>query len=315
MPCWNEAVRRVFPVTSLPRLARRRSLAFGIALGLALASPAARSESLRYCDAPTAQHLASQAHFLNLAAAVSEALQQTGARIAVVSRDGLDLTMVDQRYSHAGFALRQPDGRWTVRQLYFSCDEGRPRIFDQGLAGFLAGTLRPDRGFVRVVLLPPSAAQRLAAAVTDDRLSLAMLHPIYSANAHAFSTAYQNCNQWVVEMMAAAWGGVADRAGAQAWLAQDGYQASRLDLPSLILRLLPLSPWLHLDDHPPQDLEQTRMRVSLPEGLEQWLLARYPQARVMELCNRGTQLVIRRGVDRLDEACNETEDDIVWQLP
>ena len=59
--------------------------------------------------------------------------------LALVSRSGLDLSRFNIRYSHAAIAWRSEQGQWAARQLYYACDEHRPRIYDQGLAGFATG--------------------------------------------------------------------------------------------------------------------------------------------------------------------------------
>ena len=111
---------------------------------------------------------------------------------------------------------------WSVRQLYFACDERRPRLFDQGLAGFVFGTDDPSVGYVSIVWLPRERAAALERAALDNARALRLLAADYSANAYPFSLRYQNCNQWVVELLAPAWGclddGEALRTRAQGWL-------------------------------------------------------------------------------------------------
>ena len=82
-------------------------------------------------------------------------LDQSGAQMALVSRSGLALQRLDQRYSHAGVSLKASDNTpWSVRQLYYACDEQRPRLFDQGMSGFVMGANDPDEGYLSIVLLP-----------------------------------------------------------------------------------------------------------------------------------------------------------------
>ncbi|MDP1086386.1 DUF2145 domain-containing protein, partial [Klebsiella pneumoniae] len=77
------------------------------------------------------------------------------------------------RYSHAGIALADGLGSpWAVRQLYYACSEGAPRLFDQGLAGFVAGNDDADLGYVSLVLLPPEVAAPVARATLDKGLAL-----------------------------------------------------------------------------------------------------------------------------------------------
>ena len=111
-------------------------------------------------------------------------------------------------------------GPWSARQLYYACDEQRPRIFDQGLAGFAMGTDDP-RGLrvdLRCRPMPPPRSN----ARRSTRRARCTAAADYSANAYPFSLRYQNGNQWVMEMLARAWGDLADgdelRARAQDWL-------------------------------------------------------------------------------------------------
>jgi hypothetical protein len=124
---------------------------------------------------------------------------------ALISRSGLDLSRFHIRYSHAAVARRDETGTWSARQLYYACDEARPRIYDQGLAGFVMGTDDPALGYISIVRLPAGAAQSLRYASLDTSRVQHLLATSYSANAYPFSTRYQNCNQWVVEMLAVAW--------------------------------------------------------------------------------------------------------------
>ncbi|MDT1899354.1 DUF2145 domain-containing protein, partial [Acinetobacter baumannii] len=78
---------------------------------------------------------------------------------------------------------------------------------------------------VSLLFLPEEDGAELERAARDKRLALALLAGKYSANAHAYSTTYQNCNQWVAELLAGAWGGVSGervREQAQDWLRAQG---------------------------------------------------------------------------------------------
>ncbi|MES2115634.1 MAG: DUF2145 domain-containing protein, partial [Pseudomonadota bacterium] len=97
---------------------------------------------------------------------------------------------------------------WSARQLYYACDESRPRIYDQGLAGFAMGTDDPALGYISLLRLPASATPPLQAALLDTPRVLHLLAGHYSANAYAYGLAYQNCNQWLVELLAVAWAGM-----------------------------------------------------------------------------------------------------------
>jgi hypothetical protein len=297
-----------------------RRLAVGVlaaVLGLAAATAAAGVPG--YCDPPRDLDAAQRDTLLRLAARAKQELERSGAAAALVSRSGLDLRRFDARYSHAGISLAA--GRpapWAVRQLYFDCDERRARLFDQGIAGFLTGHHEAGIGYVSIVLLPADAAQALARAALDDARALSLLGTRYSANAHPFSTRYQNCNQWVAELMGAAWGGLSDaepalRQNAQDWLREAGYRGSAMAAGPLATAWGALFvPWVRTDDHPPQALETGVFEVSMPASLEAFARARHPGAERVEMCHSQRRIVVRRGWKPLAEGCRpEAGDEVI----
>ena len=143
----------------------RRALWLALALCGCVAAGRASSASLRVCDRASPLTARQQDHLLRFAAMVKRELDDSGEAIALIARSGLDLQRFGIRYSHAGVSLKASDNTpWSVRQLYFACDEGRPRLFDQGLAGFLFGTDDPTIGYVSIVLLPRHEAAALDAS-------------------------------------------------------------------------------------------------------------------------------------------------------
>ena len=282
------------------------------------------SGSSEFCDDGPALSAAQNDRLLHFAAIVREQLEQhrqdQAPPLALVSRSGLDLSLLGQRYSHSGWVqITAPEpevaGVWEVRQLYYACQDQGPRLFDQGLSSFVKGTHDPDLGFVSLVWLPPEASAALAPQVADKASALALLGNQYSANAYPFSERYQNCNQWTLEMLATVEGPVPNRAQAQAWLRARDYHPTEIQLhwPPL-LWLSQLSPWLHSDDHPDSDLDQSQFSVSLPESLESFVRQLWPQAQRMELCHHLTQIVIHVGWTPLSEGCQAGPGDTTLDL-
>src|SRR6185295_18262070 len=116
--------------------------------------------SSAFCDRTQALTAAQQDRALRFAAAVRDELDAAdNGGAALISRSGLDLSRFRIRYSHAAIAWRAENGAWSARQLYYACDEGRPRIYDQGVAGFALGTDDPALGYVSIVWLPDDAAR------------------------------------------------------------------------------------------------------------------------------------------------------------
>ena len=281
---------------------------------------ACQAAALRFCDRPAALSAGQQDTLFRFGAIVKEALDASGQGVALIARSGLDLSRFGMRYSHAGFSLQaSPNSPWSVRQLYYACDEQKPRIYDQGLAGFLLGSDAPDIGYLSIVFVPAEAAAELERAALDDRQALALLGPAYSANAYPFSLRYQNCNQWVMELLAAARGHLGDadnlRAESQRWLKETGYLPTLFEVNSRPLMWLgAFIPWLHGDDHSPEDIANSVYRVSMPASIEAFVRATVPGATRMEFCHTERQVVIRRGWEPIAEGCEPGPDDTVIAL-
>jgi hypothetical protein len=284
----------------------------------------AQAASLPLCAGPVALSPAQQDRLFRFGALIKAELESSGQTLAVISRSGLDLSRFGLRYSHAGLSLKASDNTpWSVRQLYYACDEGRPRIYDQGISGFVLGTDEPAEGYVSLVFLPPERARALERTALDRQQALQVLNARYSANAYPYSLQYQNCNQWVMEVLALAWGEVAaeadqparTRSEAQAWLQAQGYAPSVMDVGWRPLMWLGnLLPWLHSDDHPDADLARAIYRVSMPASIEGFVRAQAPEATRVELCHNDTRMVIRRGWKAIEPGCQAGPDDTVIAL-
>jgi hypothetical protein len=298
----------------------RQALISGLRTGLrtallaaVLVGGGAHAASFRACDPPDTLDAGQKDRLFRFGAAIKAELDKSGRRLALVARSGTDLSRFGVRYSHAGFSLRaSPDTPWAVRQLYYACDEKQPRIFDQGMLAFVLGMNEPTLGYVSVLLLPEPDGAEIEQAALDKRLALQLLGATYSANAYPFSLRYQNCNQWVVEVLAAARGRLqaADtppeslRERAQAWLKTQGYEPSVIDVGWRPLMWGPaFVPWLHNDDHPEEDQMQKLYRVSMPASIEGFLQAQVPGATRLEFCHNERHVVVRRGGTPIADGC------------
>lgn len=278
---------------------------------------ACQAGALQYCDHQAALNAEQKDRLFRFGAIIKTELESSGAQVALVARSGLDLSRFGLRYSHAGFSLKaSANTPWSVRQLYYACDERRPRIFDQGLSGFLLGTDDPSIGYVSVVFMPAPEAGELERAALANGRALQLLNSTYSANAYAWGLQYQNCNQWVVEMLATAWGAIADtnqaRAQAQHWLAEHSYAPSRVEVGNRALMWAgAFVPWLHNDDHPSDDIEQMVYRVSMPASIEGFVHASLPEASRIEFCHTERYVVVHRGWEPIAEGCAPGAQDTV----
>ena len=297
----------------------RPLLAAALTIG---AAGAARADALRLCEDPAPLSAAQQDRFLRFAGVVKDTLEQSGERVALISRSGLDLSRFDTLYSHAGISARaNRNAPWSVRQLYYACDEHKPRIFDQGVVGFLYGADELSAARASVVFLPGPAGDALERAALDDRRVLRLLGATYSANAYPFAQRYQNCNQWVMELLATAWGdtdaGADDadaRAAAQRWLQAQAYVPTRFEVNPLLSWAAVLVPWLHHDDHPAEAIAQASFQVSMPASIEAFVRARVPGATRIEFCRTERQVVVRHGWQPLAFGCRPVAGDTVVPL-
>jgi hypothetical protein len=207
--------------------------------------------------------------------------------------------------------------------LYYACEESRPRLFDQGVAGFALGADAPGQGHVSLVFLDEEKGALLERAAEDKRLALALLAGQYSANAYAFGTRYQNCNQWVAEILASAWGRLdgplddhkAPRERAQNWLREQGYTAGPVKVPSHWMMFAgQFVPLVHVNDHPVDDIYAMALRVSVPASIEDFVRRRVPEARRVELCHDRRHIVLHRGWDALGPGCTPGPGDDVIPL-
>ena len=301
---------------------------------LTAAAWATQAASLPLCDRPSTLTATQQDRLLRFAAVARGQLDNSGQRVALVARSGLDLSRFAVRYSHAGISLLDSGNTpWSVRQLYYACDAQQPRLFDQGLAGFVMGTDDPSIGFLSILLLPAEAAEAVEQTALNKPHALRLLAARYSANAYPYSLRYQNCNQWVMELLASAWGGLVSsddtrddtrdetrdetraRARAQAWLAAAGYAPAPVQVGShWLMAAAGFIPWVHLDDHPDADRFALQLRTSLPDAMAQFVRQRLPGTQHIELCHNAQQVVVRQGWRPLAAGCVAEPGDAVVAL-
>ena len=171
---------------------------------------------------------------LQLALKTFQALDASGERLALIGRVGSDLSKHNLRYSHMAIVWRDhPKGRWSVVHMLNKCGTATSALYDEGLGNFF----NDDPFAYDALLLFPSAGyQERVIHALETTLPASMYHPAYNMVANPWSTRYQNSNQWLLEMLAAAWapeGSVSNRSQAQSWLKRSGYQPTLLRLGTL----------------------------------------------------------------------------------
>ena len=160
---------------------------------------------------------------------------RSGAQVVVLARAGQDLTKYRLRYSHLGFAYRDPVAgmpAWRVVHKLNQCGTADGSLYRQGLGEFFLDDLwREEAAWV---VLRPDLQERLLAILRDNTAAAALHHRPYSMVSYAWGTRYQQSNQWAIETLAASQvPPPAGRAQAQAWLQRQGYQPSTLKLGPL----------------------------------------------------------------------------------
>ncbi|XUP36810.1 DUF2145 domain-containing protein (plasmid) [Xanthomonas axonopodis pv. vasculorum] len=211
---------------------RRRAIALLVLAALPLAAIAAAPRCVpRY---PTPQATAAM---FDLAGSTAQALDALpDAKVVLLARGGQDLSRYGLKHSHLAFAMRDDDGIWRVRHLLNRCKSDASQLYVEGLSNFVGKSAVSHD--LRVGVLKPAVQQRLQALLSDSGELAHRLHETrYSMVAYPFSTDYQNSNQWVLEVLAAALAAdaqpptvIGDRRAAQAWLQAARYHPSILHL-------------------------------------------------------------------------------------
>ena len=226
--------------------------------------------------APTPQALA---RGLALGERVRGQLEQSGAAAALVARVGLNLGEFGQRYTHMGLAVRDHvRSRWQVLHLFNPCGRADSEILVQPLEQFYEVDLFEYEALLLTPSYPVQAALR---GVFMNPATTRLLHkPAYNMIAHPFNTRFQNSNQWILEMAALALdtgGTVKDRASAQAWLQQVGFEPGAIRIPNLRrtgARLF--SPHVSFADHTQDEYERQAYLVITVDSIARFLTSQDP---------------------------------------
>lgn len=258
------------------------------ALALAAAVCAAPAYAGQACE----QQVLTQQSFNNAIAAgqvLQAALDASGAEVAVVARHGQDLSKYRLKYSHAGLAYRTGAGQpWRIYELLNDCGTADSALWVDGLANFFLDD--PFSYDALVMTPPPQVAARLTQALADPA-ALHRLHELkYNMVAYPFSTKYQNSNQWVLEVMAAAQASdvqVRTREQAQAWLKMTGFQPTEMKLgPMTRLGGRMFKANIAFDDHPSELRYADRINVVTVDAILAFVQTRQQGWRVQEIKGR-----------------------------
>jgi len=221
---------------------------------------------------------------MDLAQHSMDALEASGAQLALIARAGQNLSRYNVRYSHVGLVWRDhPEGRWTVVHLLNECGTADSNLYNEGLGNFFLTDLYQ---FDAEILIPAPAVQQKMAQLLASRTPLRMHESSYNMLAYAFSTRYQNSNQWVLEMLAAASaapGAVETRDEAQRWLKQAGFMPGTVHIDAatrLGARMFRAN--VAFDDHPFGQRMAGQIDTITVDSVDRFLRTD-PQTRVLEV--------------------------------
>jgi hypothetical protein len=243
-----------------------------ISLLLAAALSAALGQFPAFAGQPCPEQEArneSMDRILRLSTLVRERLEQSGASVAYIARAGIDLREYGLVYSHLGLAWRDhPKGRWFTFHLMNPCNTDKSELADHSLEDFYKVELFTYDALVAVP--SPEVQLRLLKAFFSP-LAATLHHPVYNMISYPFSTRYQNSNQWVLEVSAAAFGPenlIQNRYQAQGWLKENGYEPT-LAYISRLRRLgaQAVSPHIHFDDHTDEEHKYARYMVVTADSI------------------------------------------------
>lgn len=225
----------------------RRPIAAAL-LALAAAAPVQAGQPCE--ERPLAAHEVVLS--MDLAQRTVQALDASGAQVALVSRAGQDLSRYRLRYSHMGIAVRDhPKGRWTVVHELNDCGSAVSGLYDEGMGNFFLTDLY--RHETQLVIPGPELGAKLA-RLAATRTPVRLHEPRYNMLSYVYSTKYQNSNQWVLETLAAAAapaGQVETRVEAQKWLRSIGFQPPTVEVPAAVrLGARMFRANVAFDDHP-----------------------------------------------------------------
>lgn len=211
-----------------------RALMWRILLSAALLLPGVAAHAGRSCEAAQPPRTETVVRGLQLAERTQAALDASNADVVLLARAGQDLSRYGLRWSHLGFAFRRADGRgWHVLHKLNQCGTATGDLYLQGLGPFFLDDLWR---FEAAWVVPALAVQaRLLPLLRDRAQAVRLQHRPYSMVSHAWSTQYQQSNQWAIETLAAAMepDTIVSRQQAQAWLQFKGYQPTTLQLGPL----------------------------------------------------------------------------------
>ena len=209
---------------------------FPTLLALCLTSLAPAAMAQQPSCAPRYPPPTTMAAMFDMAAVTADTLDALpDVDVVIAARGGQDLSRYGLRHSHLAFLRRDEAGRWEVLHLLNRCKGGTSALYREGLVNLLGeSAIRTD---LRVGIPTPAVRAALKRLLGGDAAPARALHqPRYSMLAYPGSGEYQNSNQWILEVTAAAMAQagdgttLGDRGTARDWLQHHGYSPARLHI-------------------------------------------------------------------------------------
>jgi hypothetical protein len=262
-----------------------------VLLGAILAGSPPAARAGRSCET---QRLTPQTveRGLLLGERTQQALDASGAQVVVLARAGQNLSRYGVRWSHLGFAYRQPEATnpggsvWRVLHKLNQCGSAEAAVYRQGLGEFFLDDLWR---FEAVWVVPTREVQdELLALLLDAKpetrapKALSLHHKPYSIVSYAWSQTYQQSNQWAIETLALAMEPsvrpsddepvATSRQRAQAWLQFKGYAPAALTIgPLTRLGGRMTAANVAFDDHPNEKRFADRIETVTVDSVFAWM--------------------------------------------
>lgn len=246
-----------------------------LTLWLSAASLSANADSADcVTDAPSPETIATTMH---QAQWLKQQLNSQPESVVVLVRQGQDMSGRNLTWSHAGYAMRQPDDSWRVYHNLNTCGTAESSLYVQGLYEFLADDLVNQQ---IAILRPRPKIVAALQALLRSPIKLNLFHsPRYNLIAWPFSGPRQNSNGWLLEVFARANDGtIWSRDDARRWLQRQGYQPSIVSV-SAVERLGAklFAPNVFTDDQPESLLQEGKVGLNSGDSVIHFI-ARYSRA-------------------------------------
>ena len=208
-----------------------RRLASWIVIGTMMTAAAASAGTGAKCVPETGVDFEKFKKAQSAALGVYEYLNPSEEDVALVARIGSDQSDRGILYTHVGLIFRNhPKGPWLITHLLRDCDSAQSDLFDEGLFDFFNSA---PFSYQALVMVPTREVQDRLDELNRGPMPRRLHEPRYNTLANPFRTRFQNSNQWVLEMLAAAIdadGGVGSREDAVRVLERTGYEPARMKL-------------------------------------------------------------------------------------